>query len=625
MCKPGRTDARYVPGWRAYAVWLFVIGLIVAWYASCGTMTFPCSPDPLRARATIYHNLYAHQTEGFLRGSLALSLTPGAALRALPNPYDGVSHWPYHPYDVAYYKGRFYMYHGVAPVITLFLPVRLVCGVYLPENLAAVLIFVGALAAQLWLVWTVLRRWLPGAPGWYYHGAALALGLTLPVPYIMTGAAFYHVAIMSSLCWLSVAAVCVWQALAGGRQWYWWLAACGCVMLCTGSRVHVGGVALALLCVLMARVARLNWRAWLVCAVVCLVGLGALVWYNYLRFGNPLEFGVRYLLGEVEQRVYHVRLIPYNLRLNAWLYGCQPPGIEGRFPYVMAHTPPHVWHEQVQRFVNLPVWHPGARSYLVLESTVGLLWGAPYLVAALGVGLGALLIMRVRRAAYPAVPVLIVAGSAMVAAFVIAIPVCAASATAMRYMMDFGSGIILGAWLLAAWVDQAVLRRVWMQRLWRVVLGVGVGAGVLLQCLLGFRGHWDAFRRYNPWLFRALQAAAPAWSQTAPRQVVSNLYADGRVHTCYEVMTVSNGVLTVQHGRFEEWYPDGTLKQRGRYVDGKPDGRWTWWHANGQRAMEGSFRHGAHHGWWCYWDTNGMLTREIFVLEGTSITDISYE
>ncbi|MCX7847715.1 MAG: hypothetical protein N2595_06785 [bacterium] len=178
------------PIWNVYIVWLVVMAFVLAWYENCGNWWFPCSPDPLRARMTICHNVYAGQTEGLLRGSLAPSFTPGPALRAIENAHHGGVEWPCHPYNVAYYKGRYYLYHGVVPVVTLFLPQRFMLEAYIPKHLAAVMFFIVTLAAQIWFTWRLLAHRLSGLPRWHYHAGAVMWSLSLPGPYVLCGRGF---------------------------------------------------------------------------------------------------------------------------------------------------------------------------------------------------------------------------------------------------------------------------------------------------------------------------------------------------------------------------------------------------------------------------------------------------
>ena len=78
-----------------------------------------------------HRNQYELLAESFLDGRLYIEYGDEEELLTLNNPYDpeerrdsGVAyHW-----DHAFYNGRYYMYFGVAPVLFVFLPYRILTG-----------------------------------------------------------------------------------------------------------------------------------------------------------------------------------------------------------------------------------------------------------------------------------------------------------------------------------------------------------------------------------------------------------------------------------------------------------------------------------------------------------------
>jgi antitoxin component YwqK of YwqJK toxin-antitoxin module len=83
------------------------------------------------------------------------------------------------------------------------------------------------------------------------------------------------------------------------------------------------------------------------------------------------------------------------------------------------------------------------------------------------------------------------------------------------------------------------------------------------------------------------------------------------------------------------FYPDGSLRMEGEYMEGLKHGRWisfynngnTWsegfyelgvnhgktttWHENGQKYYEGYYNEGKRSGVWIFWDESGELLKEI--------------
>lgn len=74
------------------------------------------------------------QTEAFANGSISLLAKPSKELINMDNPYNysnKVENGVDFLYDTAYYNGNYYSYFGVAPIITLILPFRIITGFYL--------------------------------------------------------------------------------------------------------------------------------------------------------------------------------------------------------------------------------------------------------------------------------------------------------------------------------------------------------------------------------------------------------------------------------------------------------------------------------------------------------------
>ena len=112
-------------------VYLSIILILTSFYIWTGISsnhTIELSKKPVD-----YYNL---QTEAFLNKSLALLPQPDARLLSMPDPYDPNLNAPYRLHDLTLYNNKYYLYFGVAPVITFLLPFHLLTGYYCPLNLA---------------------------------------------------------------------------------------------------------------------------------------------------------------------------------------------------------------------------------------------------------------------------------------------------------------------------------------------------------------------------------------------------------------------------------------------------------------------------------------------------------
>lgn len=235
---------------------------------------------------------YNYLTRGFVGKHLYVPIDVSPVLLAHTNPYDPAIPDEIRMTDMAMYKGRYYLYHGPAPALLAFLPVKLLTGRDLPESLA-----VFCFAALAFLANSLTLTKLRPQANWL---SFLALGLANGVPFLLHRIFVYEVAISCGCACLAIAMALHFRANHRLSGLF--------VGLAFLSRPHL---ALALLFV--------SPRAWPTAAL----GLLASTFYNYLRFGSPFEFGLSYLLAGPGQQTPHFALA--NFLPSLYLFWLQPP------------------------------------------------------------------------------------------------------------------------------------------------------------------------------------------------------------------------------------------------------------------------------------------------------------
>jgi hypothetical protein len=271
---------------------------------------------------------YQYLTEALLSGQTYFKVQPNPALAGLDNPYAGPQGVP-RLHDATYFKGRYYLYFGVTPVLLLLGPWALVTGSYLTDS-AAVLVFCSGGFLVSVVIWSELRRRsLQGVKGFAPAFGTIVLGLGNYIIILMAGTQFYQVANAAAYFCLMVAFWCVLRLSAAPstcQQDLWMALASAFWGLLVGSRPNLaaslpalGAVALFLV---GKRGRRDGWsrvRTWSILAAAIvpafLFGCG-LAAYNYARFQDPFEFGIHYQFAAGDMR--HVKLaglrfIPGNL------------------------------------------------------------------------------------------------------------------------------------------------------------------------------------------------------------------------------------------------------------------------------------------------------------------------
>jgi hypothetical protein len=207
-----------------------------------------------------------------------------------------------------------------------------------------------------------------------------------------------------------------------------------------------------------------------------------LLWYNFARFGNPLEFGTNYqLTGSAATRGVSLHL--RNLADGLYYLLLYPPGLTDQLPFV---TPGFV----------------APNSRLFVENAVGLLAMSPLAAAGLALPLWIGGWLRRSREARPTALILaaLYAGAVAVLIFI--------SLTGFavgRYLLDFAPALLaiaMFAWLW--WAGQfRAQSQAWMGR----GAAAAIVAGSLWSTAMGAAlslGYHDFLRDGNPRLYRRL-------------------------------------------------------------------------------------------------------------------------
>jgi len=251
------------------------------------------SPFQWTGIKTDYYNLL---TDGFLAHHLYLKLAPAPGLVALADPLDPVANARYRVNDMSLYRGKYYMYFGPVPVLTLFLPWRLVTGRGLPEDLAALIYVIAGYIFTLLLLFLLLDR--HGIQPSRILGAAatVTLGLGTYGVVILRNPNVYGVAIAAGYAFFAGGAYCFARLMLTDKPNHRLAAMAGIwIGLTPGCRPHYVFVALVLCVAYVWRLRRQRGEAVWFYAPIAICGV-SLLWYNFARFGNPLEFGTNYQL-----------------------------------------------------------------------------------------------------------------------------------------------------------------------------------------------------------------------------------------------------------------------------------------------------------------------------------------
>ena len=417
---------------------------------------------------------YNYLGRAFASGQIHLPVEPSPDLLRQPDPRDPAVDVSLKMHDLVLFKGRYYLYHGAAPALLLFAPWYRITGQDLPENFALFLLcttgYLASCAALLRLL-HVASAW----PGPFLLALMLlALGLCQSVPFLLNRIWVYEIAIAGGYFFLSVAILFLTLGLTTSepRRARHSLAAAGLAFgAAVASRPHLilcAAIAALTLAIFLGPKRRLT--AFLLPLIAAGIAIGA---YNYLRFGNPAEFGLQYLLTGPHQN--QLDLHPRNWSPGTYFMLLAPPYFSSTFP----------WARMILRYPFDSHSNPFPPHYFI-EPVVGSLWLAPFAVCAL-------LIVPATRILPAVRTILVITGGSSFTVFLFLITTHMAT---QRYQVDF-----LPLAVFAALVAAAVLiarsvgpRRTALTASFATLLI----AGIITSLALAFTGPYDELRKAQP-------------------------------------------------------------------------------------------------------------------------------
>lgn len=412
---------------------------------------------------------YNYLGRAFAHGHLYLPLEPSPELLSFANPWDPALDEKYKMHDMVYFHRRYYLYHGAGPAVLLFTPWLLLTGHDLPERFAVFLLcFAGFLfSCGVLLRWLALAGAKPGPA--LLAILTLALGLCGGVPYLLNRVAVYEVAIAGGYFFISAALFFLtlgMEADAPVRSAAL-LAASGVAFgAAIACRPHLGAPGIIAFFALLF-VFRRSPRRWLAFgaafgAIASLVPL-----YNYERFGNPLEFGIRYLLTGAAP--IGIKLSAANLWPGAYFWLVCPPEFSGVFP----------WVRLIFRYPFNSIANHFPPDYFI-EAMTGAVFLAPFVAGALA--------MRKKG------PLLL--WTTLASSFAVLVFLALTGFSTLRYEVDFLPMAMLVALAnLAAWIEasRGVVRAALC-----TALAAAIGFGMVVNLALGIQGPYGEMLRTRP-------------------------------------------------------------------------------------------------------------------------------
>lgn len=290
----------------------------------------------------------------FENKQVSLLTEPSEELLSIENPYDRAlreSTGFEVEWDHVLYKGKYYSYYGIAPVILLFLPYHLITGYFFPTDIAVMIFAVTGIIFLAMTYNAIVKKWFSRIPSGCYISGLLIIMTVCGIWFSTARPLFYEISISSGFAFVTLGAYFLISSdiISTGktsllkvtlaslflaiavlcRPTLAVYSICACVYYAIGFKKS-GEITDADGAVQTDRKRRIKY---LLCALMPFVVLGSVqMCYNYARFESPFDFGIQYSLTINDFINAECHLIYVLIGIFAYLF--QPPAIKAGYPYV---------------------------------------------------------------------------------------------------------------------------------------------------------------------------------------------------------------------------------------------------------------------------------------------------
>jgi hypothetical protein len=303
------------------------IGIIISVIFTLLICTIPMGLSPEWNGKNMYHrNQYELLAESMLKGKVDIEYDSVFydELSKMENPYDTEKRTEdniQYKWDHAYYKGKYYMYFGVVPVIVTFLPYRLITGHSL-NTYHATQIYVGIFIIGIFYLFYYLKNKTKSKISTIeYIIASIAVSLA-SIWYAVDYPALYTTAITSGLMFSILSIIMFMKCILDDKKSIKYLIL-GSLFgaLIFGCRPTIGFVNIlffpALLSVIKKEKREEKILITLLSLLPYIIIAILLMLYNYVRFESVFEFGQTYQLTDSDQTKMLAKTLNINHMLNS--------------------------------------------------------------------------------------------------------------------------------------------------------------------------------------------------------------------------------------------------------------------------------------------------------------------
>lgn len=283
------------------------------------------------SKADPQHGYYQRLSGAFVSGQLNLTEEVPLALLEASNPYDPVINAPFRTYglhDSILKDGKFFYYWGPGAVVSIVIPAHFF-GIEVTET------DVGRYSLALFCIVCGLISDLLLKSRATKIITTATVSLSFSGLFLISRVAVWEAGVLFATAWIALAVLSIVRYLHEPKFKSLVLSAL-CVAFAVSSRLEAASL-LIVPFLLTLKFAGFDWRRAFRQLVVILlptaVVMALLLCYNFFRFGSFMEFGVRYLIGGIDQSNITFSSISY-VPTNLFIYLLEPLRWTRSFPFL---------------------------------------------------------------------------------------------------------------------------------------------------------------------------------------------------------------------------------------------------------------------------------------------------
>lgn len=282
---------------------------------------------------------YKLLTDSFINGRVDVDIKVDEKLMNLENPYDitqrlkaNVSY----DFDTAYYKGKYYIYFGAAPVVLYYLPFKLLTGVYIKDSIVNAINFTILSISIIFLLYKIIKDNFSKTPILFFGLLSIFAINTCGALTLLAEPLIYTIPILCALAYALLGMTLWTYSIKLDKTINSLLAFLGslAIGIAIGSRPQFGLFAFFAFIIFFDQIKDIKHNIKpFICSIIPFIIVGSLMmYYNYARFGSPFDLGANYNLtfNDMTKRGMKISRVGDGL----FFYLLQPLSLTAVFPYI---------------------------------------------------------------------------------------------------------------------------------------------------------------------------------------------------------------------------------------------------------------------------------------------------